>query len=262
MKFQIKNIFAVLLLATTLFSCTDDKSPEEEISGMGTLKLKFDNTYGGANLAMNTAYNNPNGEVITVTRAKYIVSNIVLTKEDGTLFTVPKSQSYFIVDELEVESLNVNIPNVPAGNYTKVQYGIGVDEAQWALGAAGQGDFLAKAQAANMMWSWTAGYKFVNFEGTFTTATNATPTVFKLHTGKTGTDYNYKEVSLSFPDKAMVRTTISPAVHVFADLSKLIDGTNRINFSEGASIMGGAKLGLVTSNLTQVFKVDHVHNDK
>jgi hypothetical protein len=28
------------------------------------------------------------------------------------------------------------------------------------------GDSLAKAQAAGMMWSWSAGYKFVAFEGT------------------------------------------------------------------------------------------------
>jgi hypothetical protein len=29
----------------------------------------------------------------------------------------------------------------------------GVDKAQWELGATGQGDFLAKAQAEGMMWS-------------------------------------------------------------------------------------------------------------
>ena len=70
----------------------------------------------------------PTGEVVKVTKAKYIVSNIVLTKEDGSIYVVPKSQSYFIVDELTSASLTLNIPNVPAANYTKVKFGIGVDK--------------------------------------------------------------------------------------------------------------------------------------
>jgi hypothetical protein len=111
-----------------------------------------------------------------------------------------------------------------------------------------------------MMWSWSAGYKFINFEGTFTTTSVTTPAIFRVHTGKTGTDYNYKEVTLTFPDKALVRTNMTPDVHILSDLSKLIDGTNKINFSEGASVMGGAKLALVTANLENTFVVDHVHN--
>ncbi len=252
-----------MALTLALSSCSkdDETSPTEVITGQGTLKLKFDNTYNGANLAMETPYTNSNGEVVKVTKAKYIISNVVLTKEDGSTYVVPKSESYFIVDELTPASLTVAIPNVPAGNYTKVKYGIGVDQAQWELGATGQGDFLAQAQTAGMMWSWTAGYKFINFEGTFTTPTNSAATVFRVHTGKTGTDYNYKEVTLTFPDKALVRTTISPAVHILTDLSKLIDGTNKINFSEGASVMGGTKLALITANLDNAFVVEHVHND-
>ena len=81
----------------------------------------------------------------------------------------------------------------------KVKFGIGVDEAQWKLGAAGQGDFLAQADAAGMMWSWAAGYKFLAFEGTFTSSTVTTATPFMIHTGKTGTDYNYTEVTVDFP---------------------------------------------------------------
>jgi hypothetical protein len=46
-----------------------------------------------------------------------------------------------------------------------------------------------------------------------------------------------------------------------ADLSQLIDGTNKINFSESATVMGGAKLALVTANISSMFTIDHVHND-
>ncbi len=261
MKFQFKTILVSVAIALTIASCSKDDDAKETISGEGSLTLEFDNVYKDDNLAFSTAYTNSNGEVIKLTTAKYIISNIVLTKADGSTFTIPKSQSYFIVDESNEASTLLNLPNIPAGNYTKVKFGIGVDQAQFDLGATGQGDFLTKAQTAGMMWSWSAGYKFVAFEGTFTSSTVTTETVFMVHTGKTGTDYNYTEVTVNLPEQALVRTTITPQVHLMADLSQLIDGTNKINFSEGAMVMGGAKLALVTANIANMFEAHHVHND-
>ena len=111
------------------------------------------------------------------------------------------------------------------------------------------------------MWSWSAGYKFLAFEGNFTSATVAQSTLFKVHTGQTGTNYNYTEVSLNFPDKALVRPTITPQVHIMADLSKILDGANKIGLSQQPNIMGGAILASITANVQSMFAVDHVHND-
>lgn len=264
MKFQLKKIAAVVVIAISFFSCSND---DEVISGNGNLKLEFDNVYNANNLAFNTPYTNSNGEVVKINKLKYIVSNIVLTKADGTTFTLPKSQSYFIVDEATAASALLNLPNIPAANYTKVSFGIGVDQAQFNLGATGQGDFLALAQTAGMMWSWSAGYKFLAFEGTFTSLTVTTATSFMVHTGQTGTDYNYTTVSLNLPTNALVRTTITPQVHIMADISKVLDGTNKISLTAsngmgmGAMIMSGDKLPLITSNLPNMFSVEHVHND-
>lgn len=259
MKNIFKKIVAIATLSLLIVSCEKD---EEIISGTGSLKLEFDNAFGNNDLILNTQSNtSSNNEVLKVSKLKYIISNIVLTKEDGTTFTYPKSESYFIVDEATAASLIAELENVPAGNYTKVKFGIGVDKAQWELGATGQGDLLTNAQEAGMMWSWTAGYKFVNFEGTFTSSTITTDTSFKIHNGQSGANYNYAEVTLNLPTKALVRTNITPEVHIISDVSKIVDGTNKIILSEGATIMGGAKLPLITANLTEMFTVDHIHND-
>ena len=264
MKFQLNKISAVVVVAISLFSCSNH---EEVISGVGNLKLEFDNVYATNNLAFDTPYTNSNGEIVKINKLKYIVSNIVLTKADGTTYVVPKSQSYFIVDEATAASTLLNLPNIPAANYTKVSFGIGVDQTQFNLGATGQGDFLALAQTAGMMWSWSAGYKFLAFEGTFTSSTVTTAASFMVHTGQTGTDYNYSEVTLNLPINALVRTTITPQVHIMADVSKVLDGANKISLTEsnamgmGAMIMSGAKLPLITANLPSMFSVEHVHND-
>lgn len=259
MKNILKKAVAVLAICTTFISCTPE---DEKITGTGILELEFDNAFKKNDLLLNTQSNtSSNNEILKVSKLKYIISNIVLTKEDGTTLTYPKSESYFIIDEATPTSLVAELENIPAGNYTKVKFGIGVDKAQWELGATGQGDLLTNAQEAGMMWSWTAGYKFVNFEGTFTSSTITTDTEFKIHNGQSGANYNYAEVILDLPSKALVRTNITPEVHIIADVSKIIDGTNKIKLSEGATIMGGAKLPLITTNLIEMFSIDHVHND-
>lgn len=249
-----------------LASCSSDDTitPDEK----GKLEVEFDNVFGSANLILNSQANvTSQGETLNVSDVKYIVSNIVLTKEDGSTYVYPKSESYFIVSEANDLSHVLELENIPAGNYTGISFGIGVDEAQYNLGQTVQGDFFAAAQAEDMAWSWSAGYKHLLFEGMFTSATVTTPTAFMVHTGKSGADYNYTTVALSFPDMALVRTDITPDVHIFADVAKIIDGTNKIKLTDnnmggmGAMIMSGANLPLITANLSGMFTVDHVHND-
>ena len=256
-----------MAIAFALGSCSNNDD-DTAVTGQGKLGVEFDNVFGSKNLILNTDSNTTSqGEVLKISDVKYIISNIVLTKDDGTTFTYPKTKSYFIVDEADAETQEIELENIPAGDYTKIKFGIGVDKAQFDLGASGQGDFLAKAQEADMLWNWTAGYKFVLFEGTFTSSSVTTATSFMVHTGQTGTDYNYTEVTLNLPTKALVRTDITPDVHVFADVAKIIDGTNKIKLSDnnmggmGAMIMGGANLPLITANLSNMFTVNHVHND-
>jgi hypothetical protein len=262
----LKHAFALLAMAT-LLSCSGDDDQAGNLSGTGNLGVEFDNAFGNNDLILGQPNPTSQGETLKVSAVKYIVSNIVLTNSDGTTFTYPKAQSYFIVNEANADSHVLELTGVPAGDYVKIRFGIGVDQEQFNLGASGQGDFLALAQAEDMLWSWSAGYKFLAFEGSFTSASVTSDTPFMVHTGQTGTDYNYKEVTLDLPSKALVRSSITPDIHIIADVSKIIDGANKIRLSDnnemgmGAMIMGGANLPLVTANLGGMFTVAHVHND-
>ena len=260
MKLQLKNITIAMVAAIALTSCSNDDN--NEIIGEGNLKLEFDNVYGDADFAFNTAYTNSNGEVVKATNAIYIVSNIVLTKTDGSTYTVPKSESYFFVNESDAASTLLNLPNIPAGNYNKITFGIGVDADQFNAGASGQGTMWTDAQALGMTWSWAAGYKFVKFEGTYTSSTVTSETSYMVHTGKTGDVYNYAQVTLDLPENALVRTNITPQVHIMTDLKKIIDGTTVINFEEAVDVMGGTKVqNISANNVPTMFEAHHVHND-
>lgn len=267
MKFRSILFSALAVSALSMTSCDKDDTVND-VSGTGSLGVEFDNAFGDNDLILGVANAaNSQNEVLKVSTVKYIISNIVLTKADGTTFTYPKSQSYFIVNEADTNTHVLELSNVPAGDYTKIKFGVGVDKAQFDLGAEGQGDFLALAQSEAMLWSWSAGYKFVAFEGTFTSPTVTTDTSYMVHTGQTGTDYNYTEVTLNLPTSAKVRKTIAPDIHIITDVAKFVDGTNKINLTAansmgmGAMIMGGSQLPLITANVKESFRVDHVHND-
>ncbi|MCG2611117.1 hypothetical protein LZZ90_06325 [Flavobacterium sp. SM15] len=264
---QFKNLIAFMAVLITLVACNNDETILNS-NEKGKLEVEFDNIFSGADLTLNNQLNTTSqGENLKIGKIKYIVSNIVLTKEDGTVFVYPKNQSYFIVDESDETKRVLELQDVPVGNYTQIKFGIGVDQAQYNLGATGQGDFLAQAEAADMLGSWDAGYKFIAFEGTFTSNTVSSDTPFMVHTGKTASNYNYTEITLSMPDKALVRTKITPEIHIMADVNKIIDGANKIKLSDntaggmGAMIMSGNNVSLITANLQEMFSVNHVHND-
>lgn len=272
MKNILYQSLFVVFLAFLFVSCSSDD--ENTNSGFGSLVLEFDNAYGitggiNDNLILGVPTQaNSSSEKLTVGHLKYIVSNVVLSKADGSTFTYPKEQSYFIANEEGGDAgSEFKLNNIPAGDYTKVTFGIGVDKEQFDKGAAGAGDFLAVAQKEGMLWTWSAGYKFVSFEGTFVSPTVPNATPFKVHTGQTGTDYNYTTVTLDLPTKARVTTKITPTVHLIADANKIVDGVHKIKLSDnngkgmGAEIMSGANLPLITENVSKMFKVDHVHND-
>lgn len=259
MKF-IKYIVACAF-AISITACSSEE--DEMLTGEGNVSLEFDNAYLTSDLLLTTtAYSANNTEKIKISNVKYIVSNIRLEDENGIVFTYPKEDSYFIVNESESDSQFINLTNIPAGNYTKITFGIGVDQEKYLQGATGQGDFLTLAQDSKMMWSWQAGYKFFVFEGVYTSDNTTTETAFAFHMGSHGSSVdNYKEVTLSLTNSARVRTTLTPEIHVVADLSNILSGTTTFLLDDAAQIhVDAVKSPQIATNVNGMFMVDHVHN--
>lgn len=86
MKTNFKNIALFLAFTGFLTSCSsDDSAPGDSLNGtFGDVELFFDNGVNGDALVLGSSYTNSNGEKLTINRFNYLVSNIVLVKEDGT----------------------------------------------------------------------------------------------------------------------------------------------------------------------------------
>lgn len=262
MKSILKLQLVILSLIITLSSCSSDDDATQELSGENNLTIEFDNSVNGDDLLLGTStYTNSNNETLTINRFNYIVSNFVLIDAEGNEYIYSKDDSYFVISEEEAMN-EVILENIPAGDYVAMRFGVGVDQEKYLQGAAGQGDFLQIAEETNMMWSWQAGYKFLNFEGTFTSPTVTDATNFQIHMGSHGSSLdNYKEVTVELPTAALVSNSLSPILHFAVDANEILDGNTKILLSEKAVVMiDEVKSPQIAVNATGMFRVDHVHN--
>ncbi len=267
MKKIFRNTIIATLLSGFLISCSSDDDNQESIEGtFGDVELYFDNGFNGDALVLGSSYTNSNNETVTINRFNYIISNVVLYKEDGTAYVYPKEDSYFVVSE-EGEINTVHLENIPAGDYTKVKFGLGVDEQRYLEGETAQQEFWDYASEYFLTWTWSTGYRFINYEGTFTSPNNSDALGFQVHQGSNSATDNYVEVTLDLPSSARVRSGELPNIHLITDANKILDGTNKIvlfnnlnTAGTSAAIMGGENLINVAENTLEMFLVDHVHN--
>ncbi len=274
--------FALYLTFSVLFTaCSSDDDAGQNLDGtFGDVELYFDNGVAGDALVLGSSYTNSNGETLTINRFNYIVSNFVLIKADGTEYVYPKNDSYFVISE-EMNQVTAHLVNIPAGDYTQIKFGIGVDQQRYLEGETAQQDFWNHAAANNMVWTWSTGYRFINFEGTFNPAAHSgrhddhdhpgegTPGMynFQIHQGSNSATDNYREVTLNLPTNVRVRKDEMPNIHLIADANVIVDGATKIILYDNlntagtnASIMGGANLITIAANTMNMFTVDHVHN--
>ncbi|MGV3460481.1 MAG: MbnP family protein [Flavobacterium sp.] len=264
MKSTIKFV-ALSAMALFFASCSDDDNAAQP-NTFGDAEVYFDNGVAGDALVLGSNYTNSNGETLNIERLNYIVSNFVLIDENGTQFTYPKENSYFVISE-EDNRLTVHLENIPAGNYKKVKFGIGVDDQRYLQGETAQQSFWDLAAQHDLTWTWSTGYKFILFEGTFTTPQATGEKGFMVHQGSNTSTDNYREVTLNLPTTARVRPDALPSIHIKSDVNVLLDGANKISLfanlnpaGTSAGIMGGENLVKIAANSLGMFTVDHVHN--
>ena len=179
MKFNILNSLALTLLAIALFSIsscnkTSDTTPINTAQP-GAVTIKFDHVWAmmESPFSLNTTLVHPMSfDTLTFTKFRYYVSNFKLKSSDGTWWSEPNS--YHIID-LEA-STQINLSDIPAGNYTEMEYVMGIDSARNVSGA--QDGVLSVTEG--MFWNWNSGYIMLKAEGT---APNAASNLFQFHLG-------------------------------------------------------------------------------
>lgn len=226
----------------------------------GLLNLNFENFVGNKPVELNTTqYINASKETYNITKLKYFISNISLTRQDGTIITIPQEKSYFLIDQSDSKKLSPSI-QVPVGDYNKIEFVLGVDSMRNTMDLSSRTGVLDPAtEAAGMYWSWNSGYIFFKMEGTssFSTAKN---NAFAYHIGLFGgynksTINNLKNISIDLKEKGEVsiKEKGQSSITLYADVSTIFDGINKISLSVNPVIMVSPLSAKIVENYATMF---------
>jgi hypothetical protein len=268
----MKKLFFILFI-TSLIACKKDETTPVNTTETGSLVVKFDNRVGIEELILGTnSYKNAMGDSFKISTFKYYVSNVVFTKDDGSKVTVPTDESYFLIDEADALSQSVKFSNMPVGNYTGVNFTIGVDSARSTADLSKRTGVLDPAKGGEgMYWMWNSGYIFMKLEGTSPAVTRVQGQPngeFMFHIGGFGgynakTFNNLKNVNIAFDtDKLVVKSVQSrpSSAHLLVNVLKVMQGENAINFKTNSVVMFNDFSMKIAANYANMFSYSHVEN--
>lgn len=246
---------------------------DDDMTGTGELEIEFDHLANGEVLELGKFYTNAFGEKMNFSTFNYYISNIELVRSDGSVYIIPRDESYFLIKENSGANTKIKLKNIPAGDYKEFRWIIGVDSLKSVSPASERTGVLDPAvEGSGMYWDLNSGYIFLKAEGTSPSAPLDTVTNtqrFRYHIGLFGgfnvpTMNNIKKVSLHDPhgDLAKVRQSShhSPHLHINVEIMEIFKAPYQISVASTPSIMNSPLSAKIAENYTDMFVLDHIHD--
>lgn len=252
----------IAAVAVTLFasSCKKDKNNDDDSSSTattGTVTVNMSHRWvsSSSNFLLNMQLIHPmTGDTLVFTTLKYYVSNLKLKKEDGTWISMP--ESYFLVDLTDDNSAILSFPNVPVGEYTDLEYTMGVDSTRNVSGA----QTGALALTNDMFWSWNSGYIMLKAEGT---SPNSSTGSYSFHLGGfSGTNNIVTTNTVNFTgygDNLTVTANHTSEVHMLVNVAKLWHNAPSVDSINTIHMPGQNAVNMASAFYTQGITFDHLH---
>ena len=262
-RFSLSAFAGTFALVTFLLTgCKKDEPVPDTIPKTGTLDLEFEQRVGAAPLELSTrSYTTPSGDQFKITTFRQYISNIRLTRADGTQYAQP--ESYYLLDAAVSASKILKLKDIPVGDYTGITFTVGVDSTRNVSGV----QTGALDPNNGMFWTWNSGYIYTKLEGTSPQAPRPAGTTeggLVFHIGGFKSPNNtIRTVSPAFPGgtKLLVRADHAPEIHLNVDVLKMFTGSTTVRFATLSNTMGGPNSVLVANNYAQggMFTIEHIH---
>jgi hypothetical protein len=254
--------FASIALLVGFISCKKDtKEPEPTpeptpAATTGSLKIKFEHLVGTTPLVFNQNYVNPKLDTFKVSKLKYYISNVVITKNDNSTFVVP--ESYYLLDASNPVSTVLTLTNVPFASYKSISFMLGVDSARSASGA----QTGALSQSNGMYWNWSSGYVMFKLEGSSPQA-GAPNKQLIYHLGGYGGVYKtQRSFILNFGSPtANVSSGTTPMVHLSVDINEFFKNPVLIDVAtQYYQMAAGVNAKMYADNYADMISFGYISN--
>ena len=225
---RIRAALAALLIPLALTACDDDDPTG--LSGFGTVVIQFDNVVDGAAVVMNSgSYMNAAGNSYTISKLEYVVSDFNLSGTGGNFELLGAHYR----DESDASTATLTLTDVPAGEYTALDFVWGLEGSKNTTGSYPELDADGMAWPAMM----GGGYHYMRHEGAFDLSGGGTGN-FTTHLGPSMmNDYSFP-VMLSLPSTLSLNGGETRTIVVNMDVNQWYTGSADYDFNDYGLIMG------------------------
>jgi len=258
----------VLVLVVLLASCKKDTKSEAPVvsppietpkdtskKSESSLSFSFKALANNTPLVMtNKGYVNAGEDNFTVSLFNYYISNIRLKRADGFEYAEP--ESYHLVRHGEGKT-TFTVSNLPEGNYTSMEFLIGVDAARNTSGAQ-TGDLDV---SNNMFWNWNQGYVFFKLEGSYLAKNATTEAQYAIHIGGfEGKNNNIRTCSFNLGTPVIAKKGVVSKIYLNTIVDEIFKNPSTIAIDDYFAASGEAGMRLVADNYPDMIVVDKVEN--
>ncbi|MFY2563252.1 MbnP family protein [Corallococcus terminator] len=219
----------------------------------GSLELNLPLVFGDQPFELDRQYTTSGGDTLSLTQLRYWLSNVVLVKQDGT--TTALTGSYHLMELIKAQQVEgtaspVTLPanrrerilasGVPAGTYTGIRFGLGVDAAYNDDLSRQAGELHILRNMTSASWMWFTSYIFTKTHGQYTKA-DGTSGAFSWDTG---TNANFRTVSFTFPNAVTVNSQKRVTLNLRGDVAVLFASLSPRTTPTIGATQGGASATL------------------
>jgi len=187
---MIKRRFLFLLITAALLQFSCDKDDNKNQPDETTINFYFQHFVGDEPAIYNSVmYVNAFGNLYSIERLQYFISDIKLTGNDGTVYFFDDE---FYVDARADETLLVKTnQKIPVGNYNSISFIYGISEVKNQTGR------YSNPPKSLMEWPvpMGGGYHYMKLEGKIDVP-GGNANNFQAHTGPTMGNQNFVEITL------------------------------------------------------------------
>ena len=116
----------VIFLFLTVAACSDKN---KEMNSEGAISMNIQHTIENIPFVKDQfLYTNKAGNMYMISDIQWFMSDIALTKTDGTIVRPDSSQKYIYIDTELPETSRIEFNHLPAGQYQKISFTFGIDE--------------------------------------------------------------------------------------------------------------------------------------
>ncbi len=243
----LSNILCSLALAAAICMAAAAASP----AAKARLNIRIEHYAGNALLQLDSStYTNQLGQPFTVAGFKYYLGNMCLKNTAGAWIKLP---GYFLVNEEQPESKQIELTGIPPGTYTSISFIIGVDSLHNCSGAQSG----ALDPVNGMFWTWNTGYIFLKLEG-HAAASGSPGHIFEYHVGGYAAPNNcIRQVTLPLAKDGLQLSGGSTGhISIKADILQVLKQPVSIDFSKLSSVTDFHNAVMMADNYADIFAVN------